>query len=242
MKRYIYFSLYASFLFLSTILFAQKPITIQGRITDSATKSPLAYAGVRLTANDGTTFHAQTDTNGIYNIHVQKLGRYNYHIAYLGYSNNNGAFLAGRSDTTSGRYDVAVVNNGIALDEAVIIGKKDNYNYCCCSSRTYYTCGYYKFKDSIPQQNALNQPKWYSMNIFPNPTHNRVQIAASRATEAPVQLQVLDAAGRLVLRQEMDFRNQANYTFDLSAYRHGTYFFNMQYLGETHIEKIMKLH
>lgn len=92
-----------------------------------------------------------------------------------------------------------------------------------------------------PYATATTIIRSLNVSIFPNPTFDKITLTSSLLINEPVQVQILDAAGKQVLQQQIDFRNQSSYTLDLGNYRHGTYFFRMQYMGEVHVEKVIKL-
>ncbi|MGZ5245431.1 MAG: T9SS type A sorting domain-containing protein, partial [Bacteroidia bacterium] len=169
-------------------------------------------------------------------------GCYTFKTSYVGYKIHETIFNIGNTGHDSVKYNLQLTSKKTVLKEVLITAIRDaSYFCCCCQSYTIY-CTNHRFKtDSIPPVIQSAPAKWYNMNVYPNPTANRVNLTANTAIEEPVQLQILDAAGKLVLQQQLDFRNQADYTFDLSPYRHGSYFFRMQYMGETHVEKVLKL-
>ncbi|RYD76762.1 MAG: T9SS type A sorting domain-containing protein [Sphingobacteriales bacterium] len=241
MKRLI-FTLLTFCMLLINVQFAAAQIMIQGNITDCKTLEPLAYANIIITDENGTDYKANADSNGLFKIKAGAAGKYNYRASYLGYENNTGEFEVTKK---SSELKIQMLATTIQLDEVVITVTRGKWFTCwlssrCCFSRdTIYSYSFDTTAEASPA--FVSKPTWYELTVFPNPTQKSVQIMANQATEEPLNLQVFDAAGRLINQQQLDFRNQANYTFDLSAQKPGNYFFRMQYMGETHTEKIIKI-
>lgn len=123
---------------------------------------------------------------------------------------------------------VGILRDGVRRNITVTLGTQNRMSCCppgCCQGRQ-------KGQSSDDQSDVepleeINQElatlELKDLRIFPNPTSDEVQIAFRTASEAPIQVRILDASGRAFQVVELSGTDTFNETFRLGDQPAGNY-------------------
>lgn len=145
--------------------------------------------------------------------------------------------------------DIAYVGGEILLLDGFTAASgcsfQANAMYCSYipdKTQSNYTTPYYKendlviAKDIISNTGNINTEE-SGIRIFPNPTNNKLNIVFSPSFPMPVDIEILNIYGHLVLKKEDLTGNQ--FLLDLSIYPKGVYFIKIAQRNMKYIDKIV---
>jgi predicted dienelactone hydrolase len=154
--------------------------------------------------------------------------------------NANGTLLT--CTTPAASYQWYLNNNPIAAATSNTYNATANGNYYCEVKYVYTNCAYNSNTETITTTGISSVVNANSFSVYPNPATDMLMVSYTATTGAPVNFELYDVAGRLVLstREATQAATPVKKQIDLNGIESGTYVLQIRQQGVKAAYRIVK--